>query len=129
MSDIIERSLELSVVGVDEASDVFAAIADQVDDLQERFQTAFDGMTATGSGKSMVSVPWIGKHFGVVNFILGGCGLDKRKYPMRTEVACGLKENISIKMTGGFAGAVSMPRMLSTQTPVALTTQAARRRV
>lgn len=46
MADIIERSLELSVVGVDEASDVFAAIADQVDDLQERFQTAFDGMAA-----------------------------------------------------------------------------------
>jgi hypothetical protein len=77
--------------------------------LRAELEFSVDGMTATGSGKSMVSVPWIGKHFGVVNFILGGCGLDKRKYPMRTEVACGLKEDISIKMTGGFAGAVSMP--------------------
>jgi hypothetical protein len=77
--------------------------------LRAELEFSVDGMTATGSGKSMVSVPWIGKNFGVVNFILGGCGLDKRKYPMRTEVACGLKENISIKMAGGFAGAVSMP--------------------
>jgi transglutaminase-like putative cysteine protease len=77
--------------------------------VRAELQFSVDGMTATGSGKAMVSVPWIGKNFGVVNFILGGCGLDKRKYPMRTEVACGLKEDISIKMTGGFAGAVSMP--------------------
>lgn len=44
MADIIQRSLNLSVVGEDEASDVFAAIADQVDDLQARFETAFGGM-------------------------------------------------------------------------------------
>lgn len=68
-----------------------------------------NGMTASGSGKSMVSVPWIGSQFGIINFILGGCGLDKRKYPMQTEVACGLKENISLQMDDGFTAAVSMP--------------------
>ena len=77
--------------------------------VRAELEFSVDGMTATGSGKSMVSLPWIGKNFGVVNFILGGAGLDKRKYPMQTEVACGLKEDVSIKMTGGFAGAVSMP--------------------
>ena len=49
--------------------------------LRAELGFSVDGMTATGNGKSMVSVPWIGKNFGVVNFILGGCGLDKRKYP------------------------------------------------
>jgi transglutaminase-like putative cysteine protease len=68
-----------------------------------------DGMTATGSGKSMVSVPWIGNNFGVVNLVLGSCGLNKRKYPMQIDVACGLKEDISLKMDGGFNGVVSMP--------------------
>jgi hypothetical protein len=77
--------------------------------VQVELEFTAGGMTATGNGKSMVSVPWIGKSFGVVNFILGGCGLDKRKYPMRTEVACGLKENLSLKMEGGFENAVSMP--------------------
>jgi transglutaminase-like putative cysteine protease len=77
--------------------------------VRAELEYSADGMTADGNGKSMVSVPWIGNSFGVVNFILGGCGLDKRKYPMITEVACGMKENISLKMTGGFANAVSMP--------------------
>jgi hypothetical protein len=77
--------------------------------IQAELEFSVDGMTTTGSGKSMVSVPWIGKSFGIVNFILGATGLEKRKYPMQTEVACGLKEDIAIKMTGGFAGVVSMP--------------------
>lgn len=68
-----------------------------------------DGLTANGSGKSMVTAPWIGKEFGVVNLVLGGCGLDKRKYPMQIDVACGLKEDLSLKMEGGFESAVSMP--------------------
>ena len=57
----------------------------------------------------MVNLPWIGKGMGIVNYILGGAGLEKRKYPMRTDIACGLKEEISIKLSEGFAGAVSMP--------------------
>jgi transglutaminase-like putative cysteine protease len=77
--------------------------------VRAELEFSVDGMTTTGSGKSMVTVPWIGKDFGVVNFILGGAGLDKRKYPMQTFVACGLKEDISIKMDPGFTGAVSMP--------------------
>lgn len=77
--------------------------------LHAELEFTAEGMTATGNGKSMVSVPWIGKSFGVVNFILGGCGLDKRKYPMRTEVACGLKETLALKMEGGFENSVSMP--------------------
>ncbi len=67
------------------------------------------GVTANGNGKSMVAIPWIGKHLGMVNFILGNAGLEKRKYPMQTEVACGLEEDISIQLGDGFAGAVSMP--------------------
>jgi transglutaminase-like putative cysteine protease len=68
-----------------------------------------EGLTASGSGKSMVSMPWVGKGMCIVNFILGGTGLEKRKYPLQTYVTCGLKEEISIKTTAGFTGAVSMP--------------------
>ena len=67
------------------------------------------GLTATGSGKAVVVVPWIGRNLGVVNFILGGAGLDKRKYPMRSFVACGLRESISLKLADDYTGAVSMP--------------------
>jgi hypothetical protein len=74
-------------------------------------------MTAIGHGKAIVSLPWIGKDFGIVNFILNGAGLDKRKYPMQTEVACGLAEGISLKLTGGFEKTVSLPTYASIDDP------------
>jgi transglutaminase-like putative cysteine protease len=73
-----------------------------------------EGMTATGSGMAVVSLPWVGKSFGIVNFILEGTGLQKRKYPLETFVACGLDEHIALGLADGFTGAVSMP----TSTPV-----------
>ena len=77
--------------------------------VRAELEFSADGMTADGSGKSVVNVPWIGKGLGVVSFILGGAGLEQRKYPLQTTVACGLKEDISIRLGDGFAGAVSMP--------------------
>ncbi len=77
--------------------------------VRAELEFSVDGMTATGSGKSMVTVPWIGKSLGVVNFILGGTGWRKENIPCRPTVACGLKEDISIQLGDGFAGAVSMP--------------------
>jgi transglutaminase-like putative cysteine protease len=68
-----------------------------------------DGMTASGSGKSVVCVPWIGKRLGIINFVLEGTGLEKRKYPLRTEYTCGLAEDVSLKLEAGFGTAVSMP--------------------
>jgi transglutaminase-like putative cysteine protease len=70
---------------------------------------AADGMTAIGSGKAIVNVPWIGKSFGIVNYIMGGTGLERRKYPMRTFVACGLSEAVSIRLAAGFETALSLP--------------------
>ena len=68
-----------------------------------------EGLTASGSGNTMVTMPWVGEHVGIVNFILGGAGLEKRKYPLQTSVACGLKEDIAIQTAPGFTAAVSMP--------------------
>ena len=51
--------------------------------LRAELEFSVDGMTANGGGKSVVSMPWIGKRLGVSNFILDGTGLEKRKYPLR----------------------------------------------
>jgi transglutaminase-like putative cysteine protease len=77
--------------------------------VRAELEFSADGLTATGSGKSVLSVPWIGKGLGLVNFILSGTGLEKRKYPLETFVACGLKEEVSLKLADGFTGIVSMP--------------------
>jgi len=84
-------------------------MADMSSDLHAELEYSVDGMTASGHGKAIVSLPWIGKDFGVVNFILDGAGLDKRKYPMQTSVACGLAEAISLKLADGLGQAISLP--------------------
>jgi transglutaminase-like putative cysteine protease len=83
--------------------------------LRAELEFSVDGMTANGGGESVVSVPWIGKRLGVVNFILDGTGLEKRKYPLETEVTCGVQEDISLKLAGDFTGAASLPSSSSVE--------------
>jgi transglutaminase-like putative cysteine protease len=68
-----------------------------------------EDMTATGHGTSVITVPWIGGNMGLVNRILDGTGLDKRKYAMQTRIACGLQEQISLKLGPGFGKVESLP--------------------
>jgi transglutaminase-like putative cysteine protease len=68
-----------------------------------------DDITATGRGTSVVTVPWIGGNMGLVNRILDGTGLDKRRYPMQTRIACGLSEQVSLKLGKGFGKVESLP--------------------
>ena len=85
--------------------------------LRAEIEFSAEGLTASGEGKSVVSLPWIGHGIGIANFILGGAGLEKRKYPLRTDIACGVSENISLKLGEGFASAISMPSYASIQNP------------
>jgi transglutaminase-like putative cysteine protease len=106
-----ERNLKRSMPGARLTSLTLtpADMLDMSSSLHAALAYSVDGMTATGHGDAIVSMPWIGKDFGIVNFILNGAGLDKRKYPMQTSVACGLEEGISLKLADGFGKAVSLP--------------------
>ena len=86
-----------------------ADMSDVSTGLRAELEFSVGGMTANGGGESVVSVPWIGKRLGVVNFILDGTGLEKRKYPLETQVTCGVQEDISLKLAGGFTGAATLP--------------------
>lgn len=77
--------------------------------LQAELEFAVTGMTAAGNGKAVVRLPWISKGMGVANSLLQGAGLEKRKYPLRTGLACGVDEQISIKLGDGYTGQISMP--------------------
>jgi transglutaminase-like putative cysteine protease len=90
---------------------------DMSSSLHAELEFSVEGMTATGHGKAIVNLPWIGKDFGIVNFILNGAGLDKRKYPMQTYVACGLAEAISLKLADGFGQTISLPSYESIENP------------
>jgi hypothetical protein len=72
------------------------------------------GLTANGGGKSVVSLPLIARGLGVANRILvGDVGLQKRKYPLIIETTCGVREDLSLKLTGGFASPLALPNLSS----------------
>ena len=106
-----EQRLQQAVPGLRLKSLILvpADMSDVSTGLRAELEFSVGGMTANGGGESVLSVPWIGKRLGVVNFILGGTGLEKRKYPLETEVTCGVQEDISLKLTGGFTGAATLP--------------------
>ena len=81
---------------------------DMSGNVRAELEFSATGLTASGRGKAIVTVPWIGSGLGVVNFVLRDTGLEKRKYPLQTSVTCGLEETISLKLDG-FAGVVSLP--------------------
>lgn len=70
------------------------------------------GLTANGGGKSIVDLPWISNEFAVTNPLLSGdVGLQKRKYPLMIMTTCGVHEDLSLKLGGGFTTPVAMPKL------------------
>ncbi|MBQ9431960.1 MAG: DUF3857 domain-containing protein [Kiritimatiellae bacterium] len=73
-----------------------------------RLTTRVPDYPVRGEGADMLNLPWLSGAFGYVNFIIGATGLPKRRYPMETEVPCGVKETIRL----GLSGAMGEPRQL-----------------
>jgi hypothetical protein len=46
----------------------------------------------------MLIMPWLSPSIGYANFVIGATGLDKRKYPMQTDITCGIRESININL-------------------------------
>ena len=55
------------------------------------------GLPITNGQTLLLPLPGIGARVGMVNFILGGVGLEKRKYPLVTDFACGMEETLTLQ--------------------------------
>ncbi|MFP4105423.1 MAG: DUF3857 domain-containing protein [Phycisphaerae bacterium] len=62
-----------------------------------------------GSDKIMLPLPSLGHRVGMVNFILGKTGLEKRQYPLKTGIACGVQESISIQVDPSLGKVIAIP--------------------
>ncbi len=51
-----------------------------------------------GSRMSFLSPPWLGTSVGYVNFLIGRTGLPERRYPLRTDIACGVEETLEMAL-------------------------------
>ena len=65
----------------------------------------------SGEKETMISVPWFGPSVGLANRILSGSfGLDKRKYPLKTDLACGIEETVELDLKDAAGQPVSLPK-------------------
>jgi len=84
-------------------------LLDMATNLHVELEFSAAGLTAAGQGKAIITMPWIGKGVGILNFILRDAGLEKRKYPMQTGTTCGLDEEVSLTLDDAFDQVVSLP--------------------
>ncbi len=59
-----------------------------------------------GESLDMLIMPWLSSSIGYVNFVIGATGLDKRRYTMQTDITCGVKESVTLRV----ADAMKRPR-------------------
>ncbi len=64
----------------------------------------------SGKKETMIAIPWFGPSVGLANRILSGSfGLDKREYPLKTDIACGVKETITIDLKNAVGDVIALP--------------------
>ncbi|HYH02220.1 MAG TPA: DUF3857 domain-containing protein [Bacillota bacterium] len=76
-----------------------------------------DSVAVLGNEKAVIDVPWTGTRFGIVNSILENTSLAQRKFPLKTGVTCGIREEISIKLPDNFTNPLSIPSFIPVVNP------------
>ncbi len=71
--------------------------------------TAEDTLIGDG-GTVMMPVPSVGTKVGLANFIIGRTGLQKRRFPLETTFACGVRETLSLQVDPALGSFVSLPQ-------------------
>ena len=64
--------------------------------LSIRMKTSAADYPLRGDGATIIDIPRFSSCVGYVNFILDSTGLEKRRFPLETEDACGVEESVEI---------------------------------
>jgi len=79
--------------------------------LSIRLRFAARDILIGDGGTRMMPVPQVGTRVGLVNFIIGQTGLQKRRFPLQTNYACGLQEKLSLRIDPAIGSFVSLPEL------------------
>ena len=113
--DDLRRSFERDLKGVLPGAKLLSLkltpenMLDMTTNLHADLEFTAVGLTASGNGRALITLPWIGKSVGVLNYILRDAGLDQRKYPLQTGATCGLEEELTLQLDDGFGNVISLP--------------------
>jgi len=85
--------------------------------LTVRITFEVDDVLIQGHDLAMFPLPLLGTRIGMVNFIIGQTGLKERKYPLLTEMACGVVEEIQLELAPAFTNIMALPVCEPVDTP------------
>ncbi len=78
--------------------------------LKATIQLHADTNLFVASGENAIlTIPQFGSSLGIINFVLGNAGLEKRKYPFCNDIACGVRESIEFKIDPAWGKPVVLP--------------------
>lgn len=73
---------------------------------------AVEDHMVSGDSHALLPLPWLGTSLGYVNFVLGKTGLSERRFPLFTEVACGVTESFSLDVEHSVESLLSCPELV-----------------
>lgn len=68
-----------------------------------------DYPVAGNDGYALLPLPWLGASAGYANWVLGQTGLPQRRFPLMTEIACGVRETCSLDTSAYAARVAALP--------------------
>lgn len=101
-------------------TDIELVPEDMLDTSRALFVRAWyeaDSPLVTGGGETLLPLPLFGANVGTVNFSIGKTGLKQRRFPLVTEIAGGMTEDLSIELDSAVGGIVSLPAVSSAAHP------------
>lgn len=77
--------------------------------LSARLEFAAEDTLIAGGGVALPPTPWFGPSVGLVNFALGQTGLERRRFPLVIDAACGVRERFELDVSAALGEPLSLP--------------------
>ncbi len=87
-----------------------ADLRDTAVPLAARLEYAAEDSLIAGGGAALPPTPWFGASVGLVNFALGQTGLERRRFPLTLDAACGVKERFTLEVAEALGEPLSLPK-------------------
>ncbi len=83
-----------------------------------RITTGYEAadVVIAGEATALLPTPWFGAAVGLVNYLQDAMGLEKRRFPLRTDIACGVREDLRLTLGAAVGEPVSLPKAESLDT-------------
>lgn len=86
--------------------------------LSVKLDFTVQNAAVVGEESALLRPPTLINHFGLFGALLGdGTGLDERRFPLHTQITCGITETLRLDLTAGSLRAQTLPAYQTVNTP------------